>query len=125
MFINNAVAVPHDPDMLTIPPPLPEPKPDMVFGYSRTAFNIKQLSAIYILVDQLGRDYAMPDGKARFLFLVIEFKSQATVGTHFIATNQVTNAGAIAMEGTLQLAQSISSEENLDFDEPQFLFPKH
>ena len=62
----------------------------------------------------------MPDGKARFPFLEIEFKSQATGGTHFVATNQAANAGAIAMEGTLQLTRKISAEGNLDFDEPQF-----
>ena len=103
-----------------IPPPLPKPKPDLIFGYSRTAFNTKQLMAIDLLVDQLGRGYAMPDGKVRLSFLGIEFRSQSTGGSHFIATNQLTNAGAIAMEGTLQLARSISSEENLDLDEPQF-----
>ena len=63
-----------------------------------------------LLVDQLGKSYAMPDGKARFPFLEIEFKSQATGGTHFVATNQAANAGAIAMEGTLQLTRKISAE---------------
>ena len=50
----------------------------------------------------------------------MEFKVQATGGTHFIATNQVANVGAVAMAGTLQFAQQVSAEEKIDFDEPQF-----
>lgn len=46
--------------------------------------------------------------------------AQATDGSHFIVTNQVANAGAIAMESTLQLARRISAEEKIDIDEPQF-----
>ena len=117
---SNAVEVPLGPDVFPIPPPLPKPKPDLVFGYSKTAFDTKQLSAMNLLVDESGRSYPMPDGKVRFPFLVIEFKSQATGGNHFVATNQVANAGAIAMEGALQLARRISAEGNLDSDEPQF-----
>lgn len=116
----NAVALPLKPDVYDTPPPLSRPKPDLVFGYSKIAFNTKQETAINSLVDQLGQKYAMPDGKVRFPFLGIEFKSQAVGGTHFIAANQVANAGAIAIEGTLQLVRRISAEENLDFDEPQF-----
>ena len=55
-----------------------------------------------------------------FLFFAIEFKAQATGGTHFIATNQVANAGAVAMAGTLQFVRKSSAEEKIDFDEPQF-----
>ena len=76
--------------------------------------------AMGLLENQLRQNYAMPDGKVGFPFFVIELKSQAGGGTHFIATNQLANAGAIAMEGILQLARRISAEENIDFDEPQF-----
>lgn len=85
-------------------PPLPKPKPDLIFGYSRKAFNNRQLTASDPLVDKSGGNYAIPDGNVRFPFLGIEFKSQASGGTHVRATNQVANAGAIAMEVTLQLA---------------------
>lgn len=33
-FWPNSVAVPLDPDLHAIPPPLPRPKPDLAFGYS-------------------------------------------------------------------------------------------
>lgn len=117
---SNAVEIPPDPDELAMPPILPKPKPDLVFGYSKIAFNNNQLKAMKLLKGQLRENYAMPDGKVRFPFLVIEFKSQAAGGTHFTATNQLANAGAVAMEGTLQLARRISAGETIDFDQPQF-----
>ena len=116
----NAVAIPPNPDDLVIPPQLPKPKPNMVFGYSPIAFNKYQLLAMKLLENQLKQDYAMPDERVRFPFLVIDFKSQAAGGTHFIATNQLANAGAVAMEGILQLARKILAEKDIDFDEPQF-----
>lgn len=117
---SNAVEIPPDPDELAMPPILPKPKPHLVFGYSKIAFNNNQLKAMKLLKGQLGENYAMPDGKIRFPFLVIKFKSQAASGTHFTATNQLANAGAVAMEGTLQLARRISAGGNIDFDQPQF-----
>lgn len=68
---SSCVEVPLPPDALKIPPQLPKPKPDLVFGYSSKAFKAKQLKAIDLLVDQLGRIYAVPDGKVRFPFLVL------------------------------------------------------
>ena len=46
----------------------------------------------------------MPDGQVRFPFLAMEFKAQVSGGIHFMASNQAANAGAVAMEGTLELA---------------------
>ncbi len=83
------------------------------------AFDTNQFMVMKLLLNQSRKDYIMPDGKVRFPFLVMEFQAQATGGTHFVASNQVANAGAVAMEGTLELAQRISAEENVDFDEPQ------
>lgn len=116
----DAVPIPLDPDVLANPLPLPRPKPDLVFGYSETAFDHKQLMAIDVLIDQSGRSYAVPDKKIRFPFLDIEFKSQAKNGTHFIATNQVANAGSVAMNGSLEFTRRTSGEEDLDLNEPQF-----
>lgn len=116
----NAVPIQLDPDVLADPLPLPRPKPDLAFGYSKTAFDRKQLMAIDLLMDRFGRSYAVPDRKIRFPFLDIEFKSQAKNGTHFIATNQVANAGSIAMNGSLELIRRILGEKNLDLNEPQF-----
>lgn len=83
------------------------------------AFDTNQFMVVKLLLNQARKDYTMPDGIVRFPFLVIEFQAQAIGGTHFVATNQAANAGAVAMEGTLELARRISAEENVDFDEPQ------
>lgn len=117
---SRAAVIPPDQNVRVILPTLPKPKPDLVFGYSRAAFDINQFMVLDCLTDQGTQNYAMPDGCVIFPFLVIEFKAQAKGGTHFFATNQVANAGAVAMEGTLQLTRRIVAEENVDFDEPQF-----
>ena len=101
-------------------PRLPRPKPDFVFGYSKTAFNTSQFKASKLLETKSGENYGMPDGKSMFPFLVLECKAQATGGTHFVATNQAATAGAFAMNGALELALRISSEGNIDYDEPMF-----
>ncbi len=117
----NSIPVPLDPSILTNPLPLPRPKPDLAFGYSETAFTRNQLGTIDLLIDdQFGRSYAIPDQKLRFPFLDIEFKSQAKNGTHYIATNQVAGAGAIILNGHLELIQRSFGTRNFDFDEPQF-----
>ena len=116
----NSVPVPLHPSILTNPLPLPRPKPDLAFGYSETAFTPDQLGTIDLLVDdQLGRSYAVPDQKLRFPFLDIEFKSQAKGGTHYIATNQAAVAGAIVLNGTLELCKRSFGAESFDFNEPQ------
>jgi hypothetical protein len=117
----NSVAVSLDPDVLMNPLPLPRPKPDLAFGFSEAAFNHKQLRTIDLLVDdQFGRSYVMPDQKLRFPFLDIEFKSQAKNGTHYVATNQVAGAGAIALNGNIELIQRSSGMEGFDYTEPRF-----
>jgi len=117
----NSVPVPLDSDVLTNPLPLPRPKPDLAFGYSEAAFSRKQLMTIDLLIDdQFGRSYVVPDQKLRFPFLDIEFKSQAKNGTHYVATNQVAGAGAIALNGNLELIQRSFGAGSLDYNEPQF-----
>jgi hypothetical protein len=117
---SNSVPISLNPSVLISPLPLPKPKPDLVFGYSEAAFTENQLAAIDLLTDdQLGQSYAVPDQKLRFPFLDIEFKSQAKNGTHFVATNQVAGAGAIVLNGNLELAQR-SFGAKIDFNEPQF-----
>lgn len=69
---------------------------------------------------QPRKDYAMPDGKASFPFLDIEFKALATGGNQFVASNRAANTGAIAMQGTLELARRISAEEKINSEEPVF-----
>lgn len=50
-FWSNSETVPLDPDLLPTLPPLPRPKPDLVFGYSEIALDNKQLAAMNLLVD--------------------------------------------------------------------------
>jgi hypothetical protein len=117
---SNSVPVPLNPNVLTNPLPLPRPKPDLAFGYSEAAFTEKQLMTIDLLIDQSGRSYAVPDQKLRFPFLDSEFKSQAKNGTQYVATNQVTGAGAVALNGNMELIQRSFGAGSFDFDEPQF-----
>ena len=101
--------------------PLPAPKPDLCFGYSREAFNENQSDTIGLLVDdQFARSFAKPDGALHFPFLDVEFKSQAKNGTQFIAKNQVAGAGAIALQGELELARRAFSANSFDLAEPRF-----
>ncbi|KAH0836171.1 hypothetical protein AYO21_08626 [Fonsecaea monophora] len=117
----NAVPVPLNANVPTTPLPLPKPKPDLAFGYSQAAFTEKQLMTIDLLVDdQFGRSYATPDQKVRFPFLEIEFKSQAKNGTHYIATNQAAGAGAIALNGNMDLTQRSFGMDKFDYEEPQY-----
>jgi hypothetical protein len=117
---SNAAPVPLSPAILTNPLPLPRPKPDLAFGYSEAAFTLNQLGTIDLLIDQFGRSYAVPDQKLRFPFLDVEFKSQAKNGTHYVATNQVAGAGAIALTGHMELIQRSFGMRDFDYDEPQF-----
>ena len=117
----NSVPVPLNANVLTTPLPLPKPKPDLAFGYSQAAFNEKQLMTIDLLVDdQFGQSYAVPDQKVRFPFLQIEFKSQAKSGTHYIATNQAAGAGAIAVNGSIDLMQRSFGMGKFDYEEPHY-----
>ena len=117
----NSVPAPLDASVLTNPLPLPKPKPDLAFGYSEAAFTRNQLGTIDLLVDdQFGQSYAVPDQKVRFPFLQIEFKSQAKNGTHYIATNQAAGAGAIALNGNLELMQRSFGLKKFDYEEPLY-----
>lgn len=122
---SNTVDLPLDPSVVTILPSLPMPKPDLVFGYSEKTFNTNQFQGMKLLGIQPRKDYAMPDGKASFSFLDIEFKALATGGNQFVASNRAANTGAIAMQGTLELARKISAEEKINSEDPLFFFLRH
>lgn len=74
----------------------------------------------FLVDDDFGGSYAMPDDSLLFPFLSVEFKSQAKGGTHYIASKQVANAGAIALHGYLELMQRSSQAQKLDTNEPLF-----
>ncbi|KAL2402322.1 hypothetical protein ABEF95_013366 [Exophiala dermatitidis] len=117
----NSVPVPLARSMVSNLLPLPKPKPDLAFGYSETAFTEDQLDTIRLLIDdQFGRSYAVPDQQTRFPFLEVEFKSQAKNGNLYIATNQAAGAGAVALNGHMELVQRSFGMENFDYDEPQY-----
>ncbi|OAP57754.1 hypothetical protein AYL99_08492 [Fonsecaea erecta] len=117
----NPVPIPLDASILTDPLPLPKPKPNLVFGYSKTAFTRNQLGTIDLLLDDhFGRSYALPDQKIRFPFLQVEFKSQAKNGTHYIAANQAAGAGAIALNGNMDLIRRSFGIDKFDYEEPQY-----
>lgn len=118
-----AVAVPILPEWLDVSSLLllPRPKPDLIFGYSKRAFTPRQIVTILELVDdESGYSYAMPDQNTRFPFLAIEFKSQAKKGTHYVATNQTAGAGAIALNGQLELMRRAYGVTALDMSALRF-----
>ncbi|KFY73906.1 hypothetical protein V499_06036 [Pseudogymnoascus sp. VKM F-103] len=74
---------------------------------TQNEYAIKELASTVVPATERILDerhsYVMPNQDARFPFLAIEFKSQANKGTHYVATNQVAGAGAIALNGQLEL----------------------
>ena len=100
--------------------PLSKPKPDCSIGFAQSALTVDQLSVISHLIDQTKRSYATPDRSVLFPFLSIEYKAASKGGTHYVATNQAANTGAIALQGHLELMQRISSLDKFDFNEPRF-----
>lgn len=120
---SDAVPVPTDqsshPALQVTLLPLPKPKPDLTFGYSDVAFSEEQRQTMSLLIDSKSmRNYAMPDQEFCFPFLTVEFKSQAGGGTQYIATCQAAGAGAIALNGTLELMRR--SLGSIPYNEPQF-----
>ena len=115
----NGVPIPLD--SLQNPPPLPFPKPDYTFGYSERAFTKKQYDTLGLFVtDPFGQSYSKPLKDLSFPYLSIEFKSQATGGTPFIANNQNAGSGAMGMQGHLEVAKRTTGLEDFDFDAPQY-----
>ena len=88
---------------------------------TENAFTDSQLDTVHLLTDQLGRSYAMPYNELYFPFIVMEFKSQAKGGTHYVAANQAAAAGAIISNGVVELTRRGGSVglDSLDYNEPQ------
>ncbi|KAH0565178.1 hypothetical protein GP486_001424 [Trichoglossum hirsutum] len=115
------VPVPLDPSyVFTNGVSLSKPSPDETFGYSDMAFTNLQLSTIDLLKGLLRQSYATPIEGLHFPFMSMEFKSQATGGTQYIAKNQAANAGAVAGHGLVELARRGLGLDSLDYNEPQF-----
>jgi pyruvate/2-oxoglutarate dehydrogenase complex dihydrolipoamide acyltransferase (E2) component len=118
---SRAVPVPLSSAVLDVPRPLPKPKPDLLFGYSETAFTENQINTMDVLVDKdLGGNYAIPDDRVRFPFLDIEYKSLAKTGSQAVATNQTAGAGAIALNGILELMRRCGDANIINFHVPKF-----
>lgn len=119
---HDSVPIPNDPDTCFGPAllPLPKPKPDLAFGYSKHAFSLTELRTIELLVQSPhGKSFASPDGVLLFPFLIFEFKSQAKEGSLYTGTNQAAGAGAIAMNGILELWSRSFGLDSFDFNEPR------
>lgn len=116
-----SIPVPLDLNVLAVPLPLPKPKPDKAFGYAKAAFNSSQLSTINLLAQvPLGPSFASPCEGLRFPFLVVELKSQAKDGSIRVARNQAAGAGAIALNGILELMSRSCTLDDLDLNRPLF-----
>ncbi|TAQ83324.1 hypothetical protein B7494_g8352 [Chlorociboria aeruginascens] len=121
-----SVPIPLDPDfalgpaLVPLPLPLPKPKPDLAFGYSEGAFSPSELRTIQRLVEgSSGKSFASPDTVLLFPFFILEFKSQVEEGSLYTARNQAAGAGAIAMNGILELWSRSFGLDSFDFDEPR------
>ncbi|MCJ1425972.1 hypothetical protein MMC29_003873 [Sticta canariensis] len=116
-----SIPVPLDQNVLAAPLPLPKPKPDKAFGYAKVAFNASQLSTINVLAQvPLGPSFASPYEGLRFPFFVIELKSQAKDGSIRVARNQAAGAGAVALNGILELMSRGSTLDDFDLNQPLF-----
>lgn len=113
--------VPLDLNVLKAPLPVPEPKPDKAFAYAKAAFGLSQLANISLLAQgPVGQSFASPHERLRFPYLVIELKSQAKDGTIRVARNQAAGAGAIALNGYLELMSRGPGLDEFDFNQPLF-----
>ena len=116
-----SIPVPLDQNVLAAPLPLPKPKPDKAFGYAKVAFNASQLSTINVLAQvPLGPSFASPYEGLRFPFFAIELKSQAKDGSIRVARNQAAGAGAVALNGILELMSRASTLDDFDLNQPLF-----
>ena len=101
---NKSVAVPLDSSFIEPPLPLPKPKPDTTFSFSKAAFSRFQLATMNSLVQAAnGPSFASPYQDLRFPFASVEYKSQAKDGSIRVATNQGIGAGAVALNGYMEL----------------------
>lgn len=118
---NKAVPVPHDQNALEPPLPLPKPKPDTTLAFSKAAFDRPQLATVNLLVrNPNGPSFASPCQDIRFPFAVVEYKSQAKDGSIRVATNQAAGAGAVALNGFLELLSRGSGLDAVDPNKPLF-----
>ncbi len=117
----DSVPVPLDSNIIAPTLPLPKPKPDKAFGYAKAAFNPAQLSTNDLLgLTPFGPSYASPLESLRFPFLIIEVKSQAKDGSVRVARNQAAGAGAVALNGLLQLVSRGPGLDGFDYTRPLF-----
>ena len=113
--------VPLDLNILEAPLPLPKPKPDKAFAYAKAAFKPSQLATIDLLAQgPVGPSFASPHEGLRFPYLIVEIKSQAKDGTIRVARNQAAGAGAIALNGYLELMSRGPGLDEFDFNRPLF-----
>ncbi|KAL8635126.1 MAG: hypothetical protein Q9228_007355 [Teloschistes exilis] len=112
---------PYASTLVDPPLPLPKPKPDTTFAFSKTAFTESQIGMIKSLVQfPNGPSFASPHQDIRFPFAVVEYKSQARGGTIYVATNQAAGAGAVAMNGFLELMIRGPGLDAFQVDKPLF-----
>ena len=118
---SKAVAVPFKSSLLDPPLPLPKPKPDTTFAFSKIAFTESQLGTMKSLVQfPNGPSFASPSQDIRFPYAVIEYKSQAKDGTIRVANNQAAGAGAVALNGFLELMNRGPGLDASDVNQPLF-----
>ncbi|KAJ9644790.1 hypothetical protein H2204_001252 [Knufia peltigerae] len=93
---------------------------------SEAAFTEYQERKSNLLVDvQFGRNFAVPDQETRFSCPEIEFRSQATNGTHDIATDQAAGTVAISLNGNLEVIRRSFGLEFFDYEGPFILLDRH
>jgi hypothetical protein len=101
---HRTVAIPLDPSVIEQPLPLPKPKPNISLVYTKAAFSRFQLATINLFAQAVnGPSFALPGQDILLPWGAIEFKSAAKDGTLRVATNQAAGAGAVALNGFLEV----------------------
>ena len=118
---NKAVAIPLNLNVLQKPLPLPKPKPDTTIGYAKAAFTRSQLETIKLLIQEpQGSNFISPHQDIRLPFVVVEYKSQGKDGSIRVATNQAAGAGAVVLNGFLELMSRGPGLDAFDYNKPLF-----
>jgi hypothetical protein len=99
-------------------PQLPDPKPELPYGYSMDVFTISQIDTMERF-EMGGRSYVEPVARVYFPFFNFEMKSELKGGL-YVGENQCASTGAVAMQGFFLLVGRTAQLQSFDISEPQF-----
>ena len=117
-FEMDAMPHPQPPFGLKITiPTVSNPAPDLLYGYPIQAFNFEQEASQQNIDEESQCRLSKTTGDVYWGFFIVEFKSQATGGTIWAATNQCAGAGSActnALDRMLKTATGNDSSARSD-----------